>query len=41
MFAHRLPVWLQKTTEAIEPLLCSGERGQRVADFVLYVFRRT
>jgi SAM-dependent methyltransferase len=41
MFAHRLPAWLQKTTEALEPLLFAGERGQRVADFVLYVFRRT
>jgi hypothetical protein len=41
MFAHRLPVWLQKTTEALEPILFAGKRGQRVADFILYVFRRT
>jgi len=41
MFAHRLPVWLQKATEALEPILFVGERGQLVADFVLYVFRRT
>ena len=40
MFAHRLPAWLQKTTEALEPFLFAGQRGQRVADFVLYVFRR-
>ncbi|HYN82466.1 MAG TPA: class I SAM-dependent methyltransferase [Gemmatimonadaceae bacterium] len=40
MFAHRLPIWLQKGTEALEPLLFRGERAQRLADFVLYVARR-
>jgi SAM-dependent methyltransferase len=40
LFAHRLPIWLQKGTEALEPLLFRGERAQGVADFVLYVARR-
>jgi SAM-dependent methyltransferase len=40
MFAHRLPIWAQKATEALEPLLFGGPGGQRVADFVLYVARR-
>jgi SAM-dependent methyltransferase len=40
LWSRRLPIWLQRVVDRIEPVLFGSDRAQWLADFVVYVVRK-